>query len=90
MRLKVTEAPFFGKEVYHIRSIELCKKFANECKAFNANEAECFWDIHRENTCFRLRKDRVNGRVYIRYSPLEFYVMEGAIVIEYKPLQRSE
>lgn len=90
MRLKVTEAPFFGKEVYHIRSIELCRKFANECKAFNANEAECFWDIHRENTCFRLRKERTSGGVYINYSPLEFYAMEGAIIIEYKPLQRSE
>lgn len=90
MRLKVTEAPFFGKEVYHISSIELCKKFANECKAFNANEAESFWGVYEENTCFRLRKDRVNGWVYINYSPLEFYVMEGATVIEYKPLQRSE
>lgn len=90
MRLKVTEAPFFGKEVYHIRSIELCRKFANECKAFNANEAESFWGVHEEDTCFRLRKDRVNGWVYINYSPLEFYVMEGAIIIEYKPLQRSE
>lgn len=90
MRLKVTEAPFSGKEVYHIRSIELCKKFANECKAFNANEAESFWGVHEEDTCFRLRKDRVNGWVYINYSPLEFYVMEGATVIEYKPLQRSE
>lgn len=90
MRLKVTEEPFFGKEVYHISSIELCKKFANECKAFNANKAECFWGLYEEDTCFRLRKDKVNGRVYINYSPLKFYVMEGATVIEYKPLQRSE
>lgn len=90
MRLKVTEAPFFGKEVYHISSIELCKKFANECKAFNANEAECFWGVYEENTCFRLKRDKVNGRVYISYAPTEYYVMEGAIIIEYKPLQRSE
>lgn len=90
MRLKVTEAPFFGKEVYHINSIELCKKFANECKAFNANEAERFWGVYEENTCFRLMKNQIDGRVYITYSPLEFYAMEGAIIIEYKPLQRSE
>lgn len=79
MRLKVTEAPFFGKEVYHISSIELCKKFANECKAFNANEAECFWSVYEEDTCFRL--EARSGRVYINYSPTKFYVMEGATVI---------
>ena len=90
MRLKVAEKPLFGKEVYHISSIELCKKFANECKAFNANEAESFWCVYEENTCFRLKKDRTSGWVYINYGTLEFYVMKGAIVIEYKPLQRSE
>ena len=88
MRLKVAEKPLFGKEVYHISSIELCKKFANECKAFNADMAGCLWNVYKEDTCFRLSTR--NDRVYINYSPTKFYVMEGATVIEYKPLQRSE
>ena len=54
MRLKVAEKPLFGKEVYHISSIGLCKKFANECKAFNADMAGCLGKEYKEDTCFIL------------------------------------
>lgn len=89
MRLKVTTTPLYGQEVYHIKSIGLCRIFASECKALNANETEYYWGKYMESTCFRLKMGP-GGRVYIAYSPLAFYMTAGCNIVEYKPLQRSE
>lgn len=89
VRLKITTMPLYGQEVYHINSIELCRIFASECKAFNANEAEYYWGKYMESTCFRLKMGP-GERIYLTYSPLAFYITEGCDIVEYKPLQRSE
>lgn len=89
VRLKIAEMPLYGQEVYHVNSRELCKIFAVECKALNANKAEDFWSMYEDSTCFRLRMTG-DGRICLNYSSLAFYMKEGATIVKYKPLQRSE